>query len=96
MDDSPDVTDADILRALKRQASGVKQAGPGRWQLRVRNGAAHQGTARVEAGWLTVDIVPTGRPPANPWAMLLASAGAEICGVPLRARLMTCRKVGPR
>ena len=76
MDDSPDVTDADVLTALKRQASRVEQAGPGRWRLRLSNGAAHQGTARVEAGWLTVDIAPAGRRPVDPWAMLLANAEA--------------------
>ncbi len=76
MNDSRDVTDADVLTALNQQASRVEQVGPGRWRLRLRNGAAHQGTARVEAGWLTVDIEPAGRQPADPWAMLLATAEA--------------------
>ncbi len=76
MDDSPDVTDTNVLTALKRHAARVEQAGPGRWRLWLRNGAAHQGTARVESGWLTVDFAPAGRPPADPWAMLLANAEA--------------------
>ena len=76
MDDSPDVTDADVFTALKRHAACVEQAGPGRWRLRLRNGAALRGTARVEAGWLTVDIEPARRPPADPWTMLLANAEA--------------------
>ncbi len=75
MDDSRDMTDADVLTALKQQASRVEQDGPGRWLLSLRNGAAaHQGTARVKSGWLTVDFAPAGRPSADPWAMLLANA----------------------
>ncbi len=78
MDDSRNVTDADVLTALKRQASRVEQAGPGRWRLwlSLRNGASYRGTACVESGWLTVDFAPAGRPPADPWAMLLANAEA--------------------
>ena len=70
------MTDADVLTALEQQVSRVEKAGPGRWRLWLRNGAAHQGTARVESGWLTVDIELAGRPPADPWAMLLANSEA--------------------
>ena len=65
MDDSPDVTDTNVLTALKWHAARVEQAGPGRWRLRLRSGAAHRGTACVEAGWLTVDFEPAGRPPGR-------------------------------
>ncbi len=78
MDDSRYMTDADVLTALKRQASRVEQAGPGRWRLwlSLRNGASYRGTARVESGWLTVDFAPAGRLPADPWATLLVNAEA--------------------
>ena len=90
MDDSRDVTDADVLTALKQQASRVEQDGPGRWLLSLRNGAAaHQGTARVKSGWLTVDFAPDRPAPGG------GGCGCRFATAPpsirARARLVSSR-----
>jgi hypothetical protein len=75
MNDDQQTTDALVLPALKRHATGVKEVASGAWDLRLANGAVGACTARARPGWLTLDFVlPEPATPDDPWDLLHRNA----------------------